>query len=84
METVEITSLDLRYETCRMKNPAAERSLLNSICEGGIQEPLQGVATNESRLLLDGFKRYRCAKKLGLGIVPYASIEEDAAAGIIR
>jgi hypothetical protein len=34
--------------------------------------------------LLDGFKRYRCAKKLGLGIVPYRSLGSDEVSGIIE
>jgi hypothetical protein len=35
------------------------------------------------RILLDGFKRYRCAKKLSIGIVPYHCLGEDEAFGII-
>ena len=34
--------------------------------------------------MLDGFKRYRCAKKLGIGIVPYRSLGRDEATGIIE
>lgn len=84
MESIEIGTLDLRYENCRIKNPAAEKILLNSICEGGIQEPLQGVQAQGGRVLLDGFKRYRCARKLGLAVVPYSSIGTDAALAIVR
>ena len=71
IEQVEISSLDLRYEACRMKSPGGEKVLLGSILEHGIRDPLQGVDTNAVRILLDGFKRYRCAKRLGIGIVPY-------------
>ena len=84
LEQVEITSLDLRYQDCRMRCPGAEKALLLSILEKGICDPLQGVDTKPCRILLDGFKRYRCAKKLGLGIVPYRSLSSDEVTGIIE
>ena len=75
IEQVEISNLDLRYESYRMKSPGAGKALLGSISENGIRDPLQGVDTNEVRILLDGFKRYICAKRLGIGIVPYRSLD---------
>ena len=81
---VEISSLDLRYESYRMKNPGTEKTLLASIHENGIRDPLQGVDTPQGRILLDGFKRYRCAKKLAIEIVPYFSLGNDEAFGIIE
>lgn len=80
---VEVSSLDVRYESYRMRNPGLEARLLACIAERGIEEPLEGVDTKERRLLLNGFKRYRCARKLGLGKVPYASLGEDEALGIV-
>jgi hypothetical protein len=50
-------------------------------------ECLQGVykANGDGKfLLLDGFKRYRCARKLGIEVVPYISIGDDAASGIVQ
>ncbi|MBA7531122.1 hypothetical protein ES705_23333 [subsurface metagenome] len=84
MEQVELSSFDLRYENCRMKSRVLENILLGSISEYAIRDPLQGVDTNEVRILLDGFKRYRCAKRLGIGIVPYSSLGDDEALGIIE
>ena len=84
VEQVEVSSFDLRYQGCRMRCPGAERALLLSILEKGIRDPLQGVDTEQSRILLDGFKRYRCAKKLSIGIVPYRSLGRDEACGIIE
>lgn len=82
---IEIASLDLRYERCRMKSEAAEKGLFASILEHGIRDPLQGVETKDGgRILLDGFKRYRCAIKLNIGIVPYHSLGSDEAFGIIK
>ena len=83
MREVELTSLDLRYEGRRMKNRAQEGRLLSSIAERGIEEPLEGVDAHGARVLLNGFKRYRCARKLGIGTVPYASLGEDEATGIV-
>jgi len=84
IEQVEISSFDLRYESCRMKSKVTENMLVGSMLEYGIRDPLQGVDTNEVRILLDGFKRYRCAKRLGIGIVPYLSLGDDEASGIIE
>jgi len=67
-----------------MQSPGAEKALLDSILENGIRDPLQGVNADEERILLDGFKRYRCAQHLGIGIVPYCSLAEDEALGIIE
>jgi hypothetical protein len=84
IEQVEISSLDLRFEGYRLKNKRAEMVLLASILENGIKDPLQGVDSEESRILLDGFKRYRCARKLNIGLVPYHSLAGDTAGGIIE
>lgn len=83
VENVEIMSFDLRYESYRMKQASAEKALLRSIIECGIRDPLEGVDTKEGRILLNGFKRYRCAKKVGMGIVPYTCLSNDEAMGII-
>jgi hypothetical protein len=56
---------------------------LGSIAQRGIEEPLEGVEVQGARILLNGFKRYRCARKLKLGAVPYASLAEDEVAGIL-
>jgi predicted transcriptional regulator len=80
---VELAELDLRYEGCRLKSPTAEARLLAAIAQAGIQQPLQGVELAGTRVLLDGFKRLRCAHKLHLSTVPFVSLAPDEAAGII-
>lgn len=80
---VEIRTLDVRYESYRMKNSAQEARLLLSIGQRGIEEPLEGVDVEDGSVLLNGFKRYRCARKLHIGIVPYTSLAADEAIGII-
>jgi hypothetical protein len=81
--SVELSALDLRYESYRMRNPAAEARLLASIAERGIEEALEGVEAGSASILLNGFKRYRCASKLRLRMAPYASLGEDAATAIV-
>ena len=80
---VELSQLDLRYEGCRLKSPVAEARLLAAIAQVGIQQPLQGVELSSTRVLLDGFKRLRCAKKLHLSTVPFVSLAPEEAAGIV-
>lgn len=80
---VEISSLDLRYERLRMKNRMQEGRLLSSIVERGIEEPVEGVDTQGARVLLNGFKRCRCARKLGIATLPYTSLGEDEAVAIV-
>jgi predicted transcriptional regulator len=82
---VEIASLDLRYEEHRMKDRSAEKRLLNSILEQGIRDALLGVELEEGcPVLLDGFKRLRCARTLGMGLVPYSCIGKDEGLGIVE
>jgi hypothetical protein len=61
----------------------AEARLLAAIAQTGIQQPLQGVESSGTRVLLDGFKRLRCAKKLHVSAVPFVSLAPEEAAGII-
>ena len=54
VEEIELSTIDLRYESCRLKNPVLEARLLASIAERGIEEPLEGVDKAEARILLNG------------------------------
>ena len=82
-ESVELSTLDLRYEGHRLRDDAREARLLASIAERGIEEPLEGVDTAEGRFLLNGFKRCRCAIKLGIHCVPYVSLGKEEATAIL-
>jgi hypothetical protein len=81
---VELSALDLRYQGCRMKNAALEGRLLVSIAQRGIEEPLEGVPSADQYLLLNGFKRYRCARQLKIHQVPYASLGPEEGVGILN
>lgn len=85
--TVEISRFDLKFEDYRMKSASRERILLSSISDRGIEEPLCGVCFSPDErevVLLDGFKRFRCALRLGFPAVPFVSIGRDEATGIIQ
>lgn len=83
-QELELSSLDLRYEDFRLKQAALEQRLLSSIAQRGIEEPLEGVEVQERNVLLNGFKRYRCARQLKIQIVPYASLGPDEVAAILN
>ena len=80
---VDLASLDLRYEGFRLKQPALEERLLAALAQRGIQEPLEGVEVQQTKVLLNGFKRYRCARRLRLATVPFSSLGGDEAAAIL-
>jgi hypothetical protein len=83
VKEIELSTLDVRYEGCRMRQQAAETRLMSSIAERGIAEPLEGVDLCDAHVLLNGFKRWRCARKLGITTAQYVSLGEDAAMGIV-
>jgi hypothetical protein len=80
-EQIEILSLNLRFENYRLKSRNAEEALFFSIANHGIRDSLQG---NDTRILLNGFKRYRCEIKFNIGIVPYNLLSNDGADGIMK
>ena len=84
--TLEVSRIDLRYAELRLKDAHQERRLLSSIVERGVDEPLHGVpnpAAPGGGILLDGFKRLRCARRLGLAIVPWSELGADEVSGIV-
>lgn len=84
-DEVEITDLDLRYEKQRMRSSVRERQLLLSIMDIGIKDALLGVVVPDgTKILLDGFKRFRSARKIGLQMVPFQSLGGDEATAIIN
>jgi ParB/RepB/Spo0J family partition protein len=82
---LELNTLDTRFEHTRTRNPAAERKLLSSITERDVLDPIQVVASekNDTYVIVDGFKRYRCASKLKMGTIPAVIIANDTVEGII-
>ncbi len=84
--TWEIGRINLKYQATRLRDERRESTLLSSIAERGIEGPLEGVvlpsAAGEA-ILLDGFKRIRCANRLGLGMVPWTTVASSEADGIM-
>lgn len=81
---LELSHLDLRYESYRLRQPRREEALLSAIAREGIREPLLGVTRDTTPIVLDGFKRCRCARTLHLQVVPFASWGRDEVAGILQ
>jgi ParB-like chromosome segregation protein Spo0J len=86
MTEAEVHTICTRYESFRLRDPSREKRLLQSILEQGIREPLQCVpaAGAHRHILLDGFKRLRCSRKLGLHVVPVVTLGEDEVGCILE
>ena len=82
-DSVELGQIDRRYEHCRVRNAGGEARLLDDISRHGLQQPVLGVWQQQQFVLLDGFKRLRCAEQLRLPTVNVRSIGEDQAIGIV-
>jgi len=82
--SLELSSLDLRYEGYRLRQPRLEEQLLSSIAREGVREPLLGVTRDTVPVVLDGFKRCRCARQLHLQVVAFVSWGTDEVAGILK
>lgn len=81
---VEISHIDLRYECFRLPHKKREKDLLVSISEKGIEYPLQGAKSEQNFILLDGFKRLRSARKLGLNIFPIEILAPSVDEAILK
>jgi hypothetical protein len=81
---IEISRIDRKHEGHRMRCASREKQLLASVLERGIEEPLSGILEESGQaILLDGFKRLRCAEKLGLGAIPFVSFGPEESEGIL-
>jgi len=68
-----------------VKGPEERGAFINFDTRAGAQGAPQCIEKPGGEfILLDGFKRLRCAKKLGIEVVPVASLGEDAACGILQ
>lgn len=83
-KTIELSQIDTCYELLRLKNISFETKLLASISEQGILRPLQGVFRDNLFIVIDGFKRYRCCKKLKIDIIPIKEIGSNNIEGILN
>jgi hypothetical protein len=84
--THRLRDLDLRFERLRQRDDPTERILLDSIRLGGISTALIAINDDRSKqhpILIDGFKRYRCAARLGIESIPLQSIDADVKSGLL-
>src|SRR5919106_4079721 len=81
---IELSQLDLRYEGHRLRQRGLEDRLLASMAREGIREPLAGAVVNSACVLLDGFKRYRCARQLHVPRVPFVRLGVDETSAILE
>lgn len=85
IKTIEHAGLDRRYEHLRLKDRRREQILLSSILEQGILDPLYVVRLPDGvHVLLDGFKRARCAEKLSITSVPVVTLDSNEAMGLLK
>jgi ParB-like chromosome segregation protein Spo0J len=61
---LEFHQLDCRYESLRVRQPERERRLLASLADYGQQTPIVIVRGAETYVVVDGYKRVRCLKRL--------------------
>lgn len=82
---VELANINRKHEKNRQRSTAREKQLLSLLLERGFEEPLQGILTKSGEIiLLDGFKRLRCAMKLGISTAPFFSLGENEAVAILQ
>ena len=77
--------ISLKYESMRLRDERREGVILSRIAQRGVEEPLEGIVLPDNKgeaILLDGFKRFRCAKKVGLTMVPWITVAESEPDGI--
>jgi ParB-like chromosome segregation protein Spo0J len=78
---LEFHQLECRYESLRVRQPDRERRLLGSLAEHGQQTPIVVVRGGESYVVVDGYKRVRCLRRLhrdGVAGVVWEMSEADA------
>jgi ParB family chromosome partitioning protein len=78
---LEFHQLDCRYEGLRVRQPERERRLLASLADHGQQTPIVVVGGGSSYVVVDGYKRVRCLKRLrhdGVFGVMWEMSEPDA------
>ena len=61
---LEFHQLDGRYERLRVQQPARERRLLASLADAGQQSPIVVVTAGATYVVVDGYKRVRCLRRL--------------------
>jgi len=83
-QLLEIAGIDIRFESLKTRNPAHEARLLAALSEAGEAEPILVTIVEDTPILIDGFKRLRCLKRLGRNMAPCIFIAKGEAEGIVE
>ena len=83
MTELEVEQIDTRFSTTRIRDLAVENRLLSSIARQGVCDPVHVARLDTGYVLLDGFKRYRCVRRLKYPLIPAVVIAPDPAWGIL-
>ena len=84
MEQIEVSYIDTGYETLHLRDKNREKVLLDSIIMHGVNNPLKCVVKeNNNFILLDGFKRLRCCRRIKLSIVPVTCLGNDEVSALL-
>jgi hypothetical protein len=83
MATIELADIDIRFEHCHLHDPKEEERLMVSLMKG-IKRPLLCIKEGATSVLIDGFKRYRCADKLNISPVNVEFVAGSAADGFME
>jgi len=82
---VAIDTIGESYARYRLIRPHSESSMFKSVRRFGQLTPVVvDVEKGGGHEMIDGFKRLRCARTLGMGRVPCVSLGADEAAGILE
>ena len=85
MMELEINQVDLKHKDIRLSLPKKERALLVSIQENGFFENLSCIENKNAKpILIDGFKRFRCAQKLNIPKIPVTIISNNEVDGLLQ
>jgi len=83
-EEIEISELDTRFEGLKTRNLLQEDRLLAALVGGGEVDALLVARVGKAAILLDGFKRWRCLKKMKQRMAPCVFIANDEQGGVIE
>jgi len=83
-QQIELAELDTRFESLKTRDSGVEDRLFCALERGEVLDPLLVAMENETPLLIDGFKRLRCLKKLKWSMVPCITIATSTTDGILE
>lgn len=84
MEQIEAIHINTSYESLRLRDKNSEKAMLDSVIMHGVKDSLKCISKGDEFILLDGFKRFRCCKRIKLSIVPVTCLGSDEVSAILH